>query len=792
MSQGRGIYARMLDFARPYYGRLALAVLCFALAAGLEGLSAHLIKTVMDDGFLNADKAEARQMLVLLPLGIVAILFFKGLFSYLADLLNNGVSNKLVVDLRGRLFAHLTQLPLSYHSHQRVGGLTARLSYDATNMQAGISDVVGRVIGSGLRILVMAGVIFHTNWVLALQVAVIFPLAMGPLYYFGRRIRRFASQDQERLADLNALAGESLSGMRVVQAFGMEAHERHRFHQASLAHYHALMKKLRAAALSSPVMEIIGGLGVALMIYLAGSHVVEGRMTMGDFLKLIFAVASLYPQVKALNGVNVSIQNAIAAGTRVFEVLDTPVAIADRPGAVELAAPRSGIRFDKVGFAYLPGRPVIQDLDFELKAGTRVAVVGRSGAGKSTLADLLPRFQDVGSGAVLWDGLDIRQAKLASLRAHIGVVTQETFLFNESIAANIAYGRPGASRAEVEEAAKAANAHAFILEQPQGYDTKIGERGVRLSGGQRQRLSIARAILKNPPVLILDEATSSLDTESERQVQEALERLMKGRSTLVIAHRLSTIQKADEILVLDKGRLAERGRHDELLARGGLYARLYEMQFERTVPKAKAVFLDRDGTVSVEMGYIHEKDLDRYALVPGAAQGMRRLQDAGYKLVLVTNQSGVARGYYPESTVGSVHARLAELLGEQGVRLDAVYYCPHHAEPAGPNDTGETGTPGRVAGALPVVELSYDCDCRKPKGGMGLRAAEDLGLDLASSWMVGDKNADLGFAKSLGLKGVLVLSGYGEDTLKKLEAKGQRPERVAADLSEAAEIILKA
>jgi subfamily B ATP-binding cassette protein MsbA len=460
-----------------------------------------------------------------------------------------------------------------------VGNLSARLSYDAQLMQAGISDVVGRVIGSGLRLVGLVGLIIYLNWRFALEALVGLPLALAPLFYFGRRIRRLSHGDQERMADMSSILHESLSGIRVVLSFTAEEHEKARFDAAVRAHAAALLKKLKAAAASSPIMESIGGIGVAAMIYLAGTAVVEKSMTFGEFLALVGAVASLYPHFKALNGVNVSISGALAAGQRVFEVLDARPAVVDAPDAVEAGPLKQALRLEGVSFSYEAGRPVLRGVDLVVGAGKRVALVGPSGAGKSTLADLVPRFHDVERGRILWDGVDIRRLKLASLRRQIAVVSQETFLFNESIADNIAYGRPGATREQVVEAAKAANADAFIRQQPQGYDTLIGERGVRLSGGQRQRLAIARALLKDPPLLILDEATSALDTESERLVQQALDKLMQGRASLVIAHRLSTVQSADLIVVLDQGRVVEQGRHAELLARGGLYRRLYEMQF---------------------------------------------------------------------------------------------------------------------------------------------------------------------------------------------------------------------
>jgi subfamily B ATP-binding cassette protein MsbA len=587
-----GLYQRMLGYARPYWHWLVAAILCSTATAGLETLSLYLAKMVMDDGFFSKDPERARHMLVLTCLGVVATMLAKGLFSYLADLLNNGASTYIVADVRKRIFKQLMGLPLGYHQHHQVGAMSARITYDSQQMQAGVSDVVGRVIGSSIRIVFLVGLIIYLNWRLALEVMVILPLAVGPLVYFGQRIRRLSHQDQERMATLGAVLNEALQGFKVVLAFGAEAHEIDRFDQRVDDHNWAVLKKLRYAALSSPVMESIGGLAAALMFFLAGTKVIDKSMSFGDFVALAGAMYSLYPQMKSLNGVNVSIAGALAAGARIFDLLDTQPSIVDAAGAATAGPLRSALRMEDVRFSYATGDPVLRGLSFELKAGERVALVGSSGAGKSTLADLVPRFHDVSGGRILWDGVDIRSLTMASLRGQIAVVAQDTFLFNESIAANIAYGKPGASRAQIEAAAKAAYAHDFIGLQPQGYDTLVGERGARLSGGQRQRVAIARALLKDPPLLILDEATSALDTESERAVQLALEALMQGRSSLVIAHRLSTVQSADRIVVLDAGRVAEEGRHGDLLAKDGLYARLYRLQFHdqpAEAPAAEAV-----------------------------------------------------------------------------------------------------------------------------------------------------------------------------------------------------------
>ncbi len=572
-------YRRILIFARPYMGKLILATLCLALGAALNSASMYLIKVVTDDGFLNKDVTRAGQLLPWLALGVVITMLLRGLFSYFGDILNNRASLSIVEDVRAQVFEKLMRLPLRYHQHQRLGQLITRVTNDAALMQTGVSDVVGRVIGSGLNILGLVGLILWLNWRLTGIILLVFPIALFPLYHFGRKIRHYSTNGQERMADLASLLHETLAGIRVVAAFNRETWETKRFRAAAAALTSALRKQLMVAALATPVMDTIGGVAVAGMIWIAGQEVLSGRMSFGDFLALVGSIGAIYPQIKSMNGVNKQLQDAVAAAERIFLILDEPLGIADAPGA-KLAKPlRKALELRDLSFSYVPGNLVLRGIHLTLRAGERVALVGPSGGGKSTLADLVPRFHDPVAGAILWDGVDLRQLKLQSLREQIAVVTQDTFLFNESIAANIAYGRAGATSAQIKAAAKAANAHEFIVRQAEGYDTKVGERGVRLSGGQRQRLAIARALLKDPPLLILDEATSALDTQSERLVQQALDRLMKGRSTLVIAHRLSTIQHADQILVVDKGRVVERGTHTGLLKKRGLYAKLYRLQF---------------------------------------------------------------------------------------------------------------------------------------------------------------------------------------------------------------------
>jgi subfamily B ATP-binding cassette protein MsbA len=581
------IYLRLLRYAKPYQWVLLGAAISMALAAALNVGALLQLQPIFDKIFSGTSSpAVLAQALKFYPALMLTMVVLKGVFSFTGDVLNGMATNKLTADIREEVYGKLVNLPLAYHTNSRAGQLMARVTNDINLMPGGISDVLGRFFGAGLNIVCIVGAVFWINWRLALIVMVAFPVCFGPLLHFSRRLRRHSTEGQERMADMTVQLHESLAGIRVIMSFGTQPQERARFKEAVWAYFRAQMRQVRASSASSPVMESIIALGAFFLVILAGHMVNQHSLTSGQLVALCGLLGSIYPQVKSINSVNASVQGALAGSQRVFALLDEPIKITEKPDAVEPQRLRQGLRFEDVSFEYLEGHPVLSGIKLEVKAGATVALVGPSGGGKTTLVDLVPRFHDPVQGRITLDGVDLRDLKLQSLRGMIGVVTQETFLFNDSIANNIRYGTPGATNEQVRAAAAVANAHEFIVQQPQGYDTPIGDRGTRLSGGQRQRLSIARAVLRNPPLLILDEATSALDTESERLVQQAIERLMEQRTSLVIAHRLSTVRHADLIVVVDQGRIVDQGRHEDLLAKDGLYARLCRLQFGGVVEAA--------------------------------------------------------------------------------------------------------------------------------------------------------------------------------------------------------------
>jgi len=483
-----------------------------------------------------------------------------------------------VKDIRDRLVDAMLRQSARFYQQQPSAVLMSRVTYDVDQITAAVSDRFGDLFQDSFTVLALLVYVFSLNFKMALGALVVAPLLLWPVVHFARKLRRRSHATQERLGELNAVLDEVLKGFRVVQAFGMEAFEARRFRAATTRHFRAMLRAWRIQALNAPVMEVLGSAGILALMAYAAHLIRSGELTLGLFSSFLFALYGMYNPIKRLNKLNLFAQMAIAAGDRVFAVLDAEVAVANRPGARVLAGVRQGIRFEDVVFAYEPDKPVLRGFTLEIPAGSVVALVGASGAGKSTVAQLLPRFWDVDGGRITIDGVDIRDLDLASLRAHLGLVTQETVLFNDTIRANIAYGQEVVDEDRLRACARAAFAEEFILEFPQGYDTVVGEAGIKLSGGQRQRIAVARALYKDPPILILDEATSALDAEAEAVVQRALENLMRGRTTLVIAHRLATVRTADRIAVMEEGRVVEAGTHAELLARGGLYAHLARLQ----------------------------------------------------------------------------------------------------------------------------------------------------------------------------------------------------------------------
>lgn len=569
------LYLRLLRLVKPHTPRFILAMLCMAVVGAATAAAAYLVKPAMDDIFLDRNEG----MLILIPLAVIALYLLKGLCNYGQTVLMSHIGFRIVTDLRNDLYRHILRQPLSFFTKHPTGILISRVTNDVTYLQGAVSEAVTSLLKDSFTLVGLVFVIFWRDWKLAIIASLVFPLAVWPIAQFGRRMRRIAAESQVSMGDLISLLQETITGNRIVKAFGMEEHENRRFARENERQFRLTMKSVTVRAISSPLMEFLGGLGIAAIIFWGGYQVIEGTSTPGTFFSFLAALLMLYEPVKRLTNVNNTIQQGLAGAERIFQVLDTEPGIRNRPGAAELPPIRKGISIEGVTFRYEED-PVLRDVSLKIRAGEAVAFVGMSGGGKTTLVNLIPRFYDVSEGRVAIDGTDIRDVTLESLRAQIGIVTQQTILFNDTVRGNIAYGDVRRSDEDVVRAAMAANAHDFIQRLPQGYDTVIGEQGVKLSGGERQRISIARALLKDAPILILDEATSSLDTESEIEVQDALEKLMRGRTTLVIAHRLSTIRNADRIVALVDGRIVEEGTHESLLERKGEYFKLHNLQFK--------------------------------------------------------------------------------------------------------------------------------------------------------------------------------------------------------------------
>jgi subfamily B ATP-binding cassette protein MsbA len=580
---------RLLGYSRRYKGRFAAAFAAMLVYAAASAGLATLIAPILDE-VLPAQEEWDRW-----ALAILGVYFLKGLGSYFSTFLMTDIGQRVVRDIRHQLFGHILNQSAGFFGRQTSGRLMSRITNDVNQIQQAVSETLGDMLREGLALVGFGAFLFFVDWRLALVCVTGAPVVVYPLVRLGQRVRRSTRRSQEELERLSHITAEAFTGHRIVKAFGAEAREARRFGEAAQRLYRTNVKVTSTLAILPPLMEFLGGVAIVMLLWYGRRQIAAGELTMGEFTAFIFAAFMMYTPVKKLSRVNTSIQQALAAAERIFEMLDTHSEVREREGARPLAPLRERIEFRGVSFAYddgAGGRSILRDVSFGVDAGQIIAIVGLSGAGKTTLVNLIPRFYDVTGGAILVDGVDIRDVTLKSLRAQVGIVTQETVLFDDTIANNIAYGSPGAPRGEIEAAARAAHAHEFVAALPEGYETRIGERGQLLSGGQRQRLAIARALLKNSPILILDEATSSLDAESEQLVQDALANLMRDRTAFVIAHRLSTVRRADAIVALERGRVAEIGRHDELLARpGGVYAKLYSLQlFDREPePQAPAV-----------------------------------------------------------------------------------------------------------------------------------------------------------------------------------------------------------
>ena len=572
----KDILSHLIAAVHPYRKKLAIAMVTTVCFSGFTAAQAYILKPVIDEVFVKKDLTY----LAILPLAIILIFLFKSISYYIYTFLLELVGQSVIRDIRTRIYRHINTQSLSFFHEHSTGSLISRVISDVTLMQSAVSNAIVSCVKDTFQMLFLLGLVFYLNWKLAMLAFIIIPTAVIPIVVLGKRFRKLSTRTQEETARVSDRLYETISGNRIVKAFTREEHENLRFSKQIDRLFKVTIKDARLRTLQHPLMELIGGLAIAVIIWFGGKEVIAGTATPGTFFAFLTALITAYEPLKALSKINPTIQRCLAAANRVFSLLEIQPEITDRKDAVRLAPFAREIAFTDVSFSYEADKPVIRNLNLTVQRGEALAIVGSSGGGKTTLTNLVPRFLDIETGAITIDSVDIRDVTMQSLRDQIAMVTQQTILFNDTVRANIAYGDLEASEEAIRDAAAAAFALDFITRLPHGFDTIIGEGGARLSGGERQRISIARAILKNAPILILDEATSALDTESEREVQKALENLMKDKTTFVIAHRLSTIVNCDRIIVMKEGRIVEQGTHQELLEQQGEYEMLYTMQFK--------------------------------------------------------------------------------------------------------------------------------------------------------------------------------------------------------------------
>lgn len=570
------LYRRLFAYIKPYSRHLIGSILCAAMVSAMTAGYAYLVRPLMDEVFIRKDE----QMLILVPVVTVIVAFLKGVFTYGQAYLMRFAASWIISDIRKDLYKHMLFLPVSYHTGQPTGELISRIIHDVQVMQSAVSTVVKDIFQQSLTLIGLIGVIFYQDWQLAWLALVVLPIMTYPIVLIGYRLKKVARKGQEKAGDLTNTLQETFSGIRIVKAFGKEGFESDRFTRKNAEYYKTVVRAVAIGEITSPLVETILSVAIALILWYGGSRVISGEMTVGTFFSFIAGATMMYAPIKSLSRANNNLQQALASAERVFSVIDMRHEQVGDAGKQVLERIKGNVSFKNVSFAYSDSKAsALSDINIEAKTGEIIALVGSSGAGKSTLITLIPRFYDVDQGEILMDNIPINTVSLASLRKQIGIVSQEIVLFDGSIRWNIAYGAADATEAQILAAAEAAYADDFINQLPEGYDTLLEKGGANLSGGQRQRIAIARALLKDPPILILDEATSALDTESEFVVRKALEKLMKNRTTFVIAHRLSTIQQATSILVIDHGRIVERGTHEALLRKDGPYKKVYRMQF---------------------------------------------------------------------------------------------------------------------------------------------------------------------------------------------------------------------